>query len=80
MSDQQQQQQQQPGLAARLQQNITMARKGYEQLVNAIIRPPRAAYTRAQLGPAEFSFLGQTFARDDVELVTHNTTHPGMCS
>ena len=79
MSQHQQQQQQpeQPGLAARLSQNITMARRGYEQLVNAVIRPPRATYTQSQLGPAEFSFLGQRFARDDVELLTHNTTHPG---
>ena len=67
----------QPGLGARLQQNITMARKGYEQLVHAIIRPPRAKYTTESLGPAEFTFLGQRFARDDVQLLTPNTTHPG---
>jgi len=79
MSQQQQQQQEvpQPGLAARLQQNITMARKGYEQLVHAIIRPPRAQYTMQHLGPAEFKFLGQKYVRDDVELLTHNTTYPG---
>ncbi|KAL3913736.1 MAG: hypothetical protein SGILL_006371 [Bacillariaceae sp.] len=54
-----------------------MAQQGYEQLVNAIIRPPRAdTYTINQLGPSEFTFLSQRFRRDDVELVTKNTTHP----
>jgi pimeloyl-ACP methyl ester carboxylesterase len=55
-----------------------MAQQGYEQLVHAIIRPPRAdKYTDSQLGPSEFTFLRQRFRRDDVELVTKNTTHPG---
>jgi hypothetical protein len=70
---------QQPGLGARIRQNINMAQQGYEQLIKAIIRPPRAEYSVAQhLGPAEFSFLGQRFVREDVELETNNTTHPGM--
>lgn len=58
------------GLRARLSQNIEMARKGYEQLVHAIIRPPRANYVPDQLGPSEFTFLGQRFHREDVELDT----------
>jgi pimeloyl-ACP methyl ester carboxylesterase len=69
-------QQQQPGLRARISQNIEMARRGYEQLVGAIIRPPRAQYTMAHLGPTEFTFLGQRFRRDDIVLDSYNLTHP----
>ncbi|CAB9496772.1 Family with sequence similarity 108, member [Seminavis robusta] len=67
---------QQPGLRARISQNIEMARKGYEQLVNAVIRPPRAQYAMGHLGPAVFTFLGQRFRRDDIILDTDNMTHP----
>jgi len=75
-NSQQQQQQKQPviGLGARISQNIEMAKKGYEQLVHAIIRPPRAHYKMEQLGPAHFSFLGRRYQRDDVELLSSNTT------
>jgi len=41
-------------------------------LVHAIIRPPRAKYSLDQLGPSEFTFLGQRFRRDDVELLSSN--------
>lgn len=61
------------GLGARIAQNIDMAKKGYEQLVHAIIRPPRAQYRMEQLGPKEFTFLGQRFQRDDVELLSSNS-------
>mmetsp|Transcript_15767 Transcript_15767/g.32294 ORF Transcript_15767/g.32294 Transcript_15767/m.32294 type:complete len:528 (+) Transcript_15767:59-1642(+) len=44
----------------------------YEQLVHAIIRPPRAKYKMEQLGPPEFIFLQQRFRRDDVELLSSN--------
>jgi hypothetical protein len=47
----------------------------YEQLVHAIIRPPRATYRMDQLGPTNFTFLGQQFQREDVELLSSNTTH-----
>eukprot|EP00928_Gymnodinium_smaydae_P036374 TRINITY_DN25437_c0_g1_i2.p1 TRINITY_DN25437_c0_g1~~TRINITY_DN25437_c0_g1_i2.p1 ORF type:complete len:502 (-),score=89.49 TRINITY_DN25437_c0_g1_i2:90-1469(-) len=44
--------------------------KGYEELVNAIIRPPRTQYDPAKsLGPAEFRHCGKRFVRQDVELV-----------
>ena len=51
----------------------------YEQLVHAIIRPPRARYKLEMLGPPEFTFLGQRFRRDDVELLSSNvsTNVPG---
>jgi hypothetical protein len=35
------------------------------QLVKAIIRPPRAEYTIAELGPARFEYGGHTFIRED---------------
>ena len=46
----------------------------YEQLVHAIIRPPRAQYKMEQLGPSQFTFLGRRYQRDDVELLSSNTT------
>jgi hypothetical protein len=38
---------------------------GYAEAVNAIIRPPRADYTRAELGPAEFEIGGLRYRRTD---------------
>ena len=58
------------GFFQKISQNVEMAKKGYEQLVHAIIRPPRASYTVKQLGPTYFEWCGQTFLRKDVELVT----------
>ena len=40
-------------------------RSGYESVVSAIIRPPRAAYTAAALGPRAFEFRGAAVARLD---------------
>ena len=54
----------------KLAQHMELARKGYEQLVNAIIRPPRASYKTSHLGPSSFSFLGTTFTREDLSLLT----------
>lgn len=54
----------------KLAQHMELARKGYEQLVHAIIRPPRATYKTSHLGPASFSFLGTNFTRDDTTLLT----------
>ena len=43
---------------------------GYQECVNAIIRPPRAAsYKNEALGPPRFRFGGQTFQRRDFDLV-----------
>mmetsp|Transcript_29946 Transcript_29946/g.64752 ORF Transcript_29946/g.64752 Transcript_29946/m.64752 type:complete len:452 (-) Transcript_29946:20-1375(-) len=42
--------------------------QGYEDLVNAIIRPPRMEYTARDLGPATFSVYGRHFARQDFEV------------
>lgn len=43
-----------------------MVRTGYDSVVNAIIRPPRAKYTDRDLGPTEFEFRGRVFTRTDL--------------
>uniref|UniRef100_A0A7S1RDN9 Serine aminopeptidase S33 domain-containing protein n=1 Tax=Alexandrium catenella TaxID=2925 RepID=A0A7S1RDN9_ALECA len=54
--------------------------QGYEELVNAIIRPPRMQYNPAKdLGPAEFRHCGKRFLREDVEL-TNNRKMKMQCS
>jgi len=47
---------------------FSMAKEGYEELVKAIIRPPRAPYTPRELGPAEFEYGGKQFVRDDCQV------------
>lgn len=47
-----------------------MARLGYQELVNAIIRPPRADYKEETLGPPAFTFCGRRFTRTDFALRT----------
>jgi len=47
-----------------------MARLGYQELVNAIIRPPRADYKMEALGPPAFTFCGKRFTRTDFTLRT----------
>ena len=44
------------------------AKAGYQELCNAIIRPPRAEYDEAHLGPREFTFAQHQFRRRDLEL------------
>jgi len=67
LSQQQQQQQQQQGSIGSY---VQMAKTGYQELVNAIIRPPRAKYREEHLGPPAFSFLGKRFTRTDFTLQT----------
>jgi hypothetical protein len=45
-----------------------LMREGYDELVKAIIRPPRADYSMADLGPAEFVYGGVNFVRQDVTI------------
>mmetsp|Transcript_104656 Transcript_104656/g.302862 ORF Transcript_104656/g.302862 Transcript_104656/m.302862 type:complete len:456 (+) Transcript_104656:138-1505(+) len=46
--------------------------QGYEELVNAIIRPPRMKYNpEHDLGPAKFSIGGRRFIREDLELANN---------
>jgi len=45
-----------------------MAKQGYGELVNAIIRPPRAEYSMDDLGPSAFTIAGRAFERSDVQL------------
>lgn len=43
--------------------------QGYEELVNAVIRPPRMNYNQeTDLGPASFQYCGRRFRRNDFEL------------
>eukprot|EP00584_Thalassiosira_punctigera_P009192 CAMPEP_0172531334 /NCGR_PEP_ID=MMETSP1067-20121228/4784_1 /TAXON_ID=265564 ORGANISM="Thalassiosira punctigera, Strain Tpunct2005C2" /NCGR_SAMPLE_ID=MMETSP1067 /ASSEMBLY_ACC=CAM_ASM_000444 /LENGTH=751 /DNA_ID=CAMNT_0013315705 /DNA_START=115 /DNA_END=2370 /DNA_ORIENTATION=+ len=53
---------QKPGL-------IQMAKVGYQELCNAIIRPPRSNYSLEALGPEEFVFCGERFVRKDFGVV-----------
>ena len=46
-----------------------MIKHGYNELVNAIIRPPRCNYEMSQLGPQHFDFGGKQFERVDFELL-----------
>ena len=45
-----------------------MAKQGYQELVNAIIRPPRCEYSEQHLGPSHFKFCGKNFQRHDFQL------------
>ena len=47
---------------------VTALKTGYAALVAAIIRPPRAQYAEADLGPRFFSFRGRSFERLDLQL------------
>eukprot|EP00578_Thalassiosira_sp_NH16_P017785 CAMPEP_0181128154 /NCGR_PEP_ID=MMETSP1071-20121207/28595_1 /TAXON_ID=35127 /ORGANISM="Thalassiosira sp., Strain NH16" /LENGTH=860 /DNA_ID=CAMNT_0023213971 /DNA_START=103 /DNA_END=2685 /DNA_ORIENTATION=+ len=46
-----------------------MAKLGYQELCNAIIRPPRSNYPLDALGPEEFVFCGEKFVRKDFGVV-----------
>lgn len=56
-----------------------MIKQGYQELVNAIIRPPRCQYTEANLGPKVFDFCGKSFMRSDFEL-RNPRGHKIVCS
>jgi cephalosporin-C deacetylase-like acetyl esterase len=51
----------------------------YQQLVNAIIRPPRAEYDISDLGNPEFVFAGKKFTREDFQLINPRG-HKLQCS
>ena len=46
-----------------------MAKLGYQELCNAIVRPPRSDYPPEALGPEEFDFCGVRFVRRDFGVV-----------
>jgi len=56
--------------AAKKLSYVQMAKLGYQELVNAIIRPPRADYKMEALGPPAFNFCGKRFTRTDFTLRT----------
>ena len=47
---------------------LAMARAGYAELCNAIVRPPRADYKEEALGPSKFTFQSRAFTRTDFPL------------
>lgn len=49
---------------------LQMAKIGYQELVNAFIRPPRAEYKIESLGPPAFNYCGRRFTRTDFTLKT----------
>jgi len=48
---------------------VNLIKVGYEELVKAIIRPPRAEYEIEELGPSSFDYGGVPFVREDLSLV-----------
>ena len=48
---------------------VQMAKLGYQELCNAIIRPPRSNYPLSALGPEEFVFCNTQFVRRDFGIV-----------
>jgi len=57
-------------------QLVGTAAEGYEQLVNAIIRPPREVYDSAELGQKRFSFQDVVYQREDLELCSSRPGRP----
>lgn len=51
-----------------MQQFVGTVQDGYEKLVSAVIRPPRAIYTEEDLGPKRFLFAGRLHHRIDFEV------------
>ena len=50
---------------------ITLIRRGYDNLVKTVVRPPRIAYTTEDLGPTLKALRGAVYERTDFEVV-HN--------
>jgi hypothetical protein len=50
------------------QSYYALIKNSYNQLVNAIIRPPRCEYDISKLGPPAFAFCGRRFVRRDFML------------
>eukprot|EP00986_Skeletonema_menzelii_P015459 scaffold11797_cov144-Skeletonema_menzelii.AAC.4 len=48
---------------------VQMAKMGYQELVHAIIRPPRSKYPLEALGAEKFRFCGKQFERKDFGVV-----------
>lgn len=56
-----------------------MAKQGYQELVHAIIRPPRCEYSEHHLGPSLFKFCGKNFQRTDFD-ITNSRNLKVCCS
>ncbi|ETV99856.1 hypothetical protein, variant [Aphanomyces invadans] len=53
-----------------------LVRHGYDQLVNLIIRPPRAKYDVEELGPTAFELCGRRFERTDFQVSVQRRGQP----
>lgn len=62
MSSKEQQRDKPPGI-------IQQAQAAYDQVVRAVIRPPRTEYEPHHLGPRAFEFMGKVFRREDFTAV-----------
>ncbi|KAJ1462578.1 Alpha/Beta hydrolase protein [Pelagophyceae sp. CCMP2097] len=58
---------------------VQQVQLAYEQVVAAIIRPPRTQYAMHHLGPMYFNFLGKNFGREDF-VVYNSRGHALQCS
>ena len=58
---------------------VQQVRQAYEQVVAAIIRPPRTQYLAHHLGPKTFEFLGRNYERKDFS-VLNSRGHALACS
>ena len=58
---------------------VQQVRLAYEQVVAAIIRPPRTNYNSHHLGPRHFEYLGRAFGREDFN-VYNSRGHALACS
>ena len=56
-----------------------MIKHGYQELVYAIIRPPRCQYEVSKLGPKSFEYCGKSFQRVDFD-VTNDRGLKVVCS
>lgn len=63
-------------LVSTFQAGVGTFQDGYEQLVHAIIRPPRYIYEEAELGPARFMFAGAVYHRVDFDVSSHRPGRP----
>jgi pimeloyl-ACP methyl ester carboxylesterase len=50
---------------------VSTFQQGYDELVRAIIRPPRSSYDASMLGPRRFMFAGKVYVRQDIDVVSN---------
>jgi hypothetical protein len=58
-----------PAPPKKKESTIALIRRGYGNLVNTVVRPPRVAYTDADLGPRTRSLRGAVYVRRDFDVI-----------